>query len=167
MCHLGIRGGQMAAWERLRQMAAAQGVPESRGVREALADAAVELVRGTARAYVFGRLPEDVSASERELVLDRLLPPEFLAGLRGELLELVVVAMARAKRGEYACAFSDPVGVMRRAEAFAGVRNAARALTVAAISAARAKIATGFAHPRPKTVAGAVRLASIALSLDV
>jgi hypothetical protein len=41
--------------------------------------------------------------------------------------------------------------------------SAAAASLPAAVASARARIATGFAHPRPKTAAGAVRLARLAL----
>jgi hypothetical protein len=164
MCHFDVRACEGLDWRRLQDRARAQAVPAQ--FSQALADAAVDLVRGTGRAYLAERLPAADSCLEParlEAVLDRLLPREFLEGLRAELLAVVLNAMAGCTRVEYARAFGNPIFVMRTAPAFAGLRAAARALTAAAVASARARIETGFAHPRPKTAAGAVRLARLAL----
>lgn len=168
-CHLGIRQRHpMQAWEQLRALAAARGVPGPQA-RDALGAAAATLVRGIARAQLLRRLPPDVAPSAREAVLDRMLPRAVLAAARHGLVQVAANCLARTTPHEYARTWADPLRAMQGLPAFADLRNAARALVVAAAAAARARAlclprdAAALEHPRPRAAAGGLAAARAVL----
>lgn len=123
---LGARPQARAAWEAVREVARARGVPGAAAAR-ALEAACGSLVAQAMRAYVADLRPEWPEARVRHAAHEAL-PLEYLASRRGPVLEALRAGLGALPDNLYAATWLDPLRSVAWLPEFEPLRRELRAM---------------------------------------